>query len=96
MLTNKHQQDQPQGGKSKRKRKRIKLSKNSKLTKKLIEEFDSFLEYVSPERLSRNLRNLFISHLEYEKDHPLYFDDLIGDLYILFQLLDLSEDEMKK
>jgi hypothetical protein len=93
MLTNNNQQEAPRGGGS-HKRRRIRLPKHCRLTKRLILETDELLEYVPPERLSRNLRNLLLSYLDCEKDHPLYFEDLVVDLYFLFQFLDVATDEL--
>lgn len=96
MLTNETLRDMPQGGSSSKKSGRIKLPKYSRLNQRLILEFDSFLGYVPPERLARNLRNLLLLHLEYEKERSKNFYDLLVDLYFLFQFLDAVTDELKE
>lgn len=95
MLTNNNQQETPLGGRS-HKRRKVWIPQNSRLNKKLVKELDELFEYVPPERLSRNLRNLLLSHLEHEEGRPLYFEDLIIDLYFLFQFLDMAADELNE
>ena len=79
------------------KRRKVKLPEHSKLNKKLIKEFDSFLEYAPPDRLSRNLRNMFLFYLSYETDGlPVNFSDTIIDFYLLLEFLDNSAEELKE
>lgn len=60
-----------------------------KLTKQQKQAFTTFLEYADAPRLSRNLRNMLILYLQSEqKALPTYTDDLLYDLYALFELLD--------
>jgi hypothetical protein len=83
--------ESPPGGNS-QKRKKIKLPENSKITKKIIRELEIFLDFVPPERLNRNLRNIFLSYLYYEKDFlPDDFDETITDFQFMFQFLDSIE-----
>lgn len=64
-----------------------------KLTKQQKQAFTSFLEYANAQRLSRNLRNMLMLYLQAEqKALPTYTDDLLYDLYILFELLDEVEE----
>lgn len=63
-----------------------------KLSKKQKQAFADFLEYADTARLSRNLRNMLILHLQAEQMAiPLHMDDLLYDLYQLFSLLDEVE-----
>jgi len=60
-----------------------------KLTKQQKQAFTTFLEYADASRLSRNLRKMLILYLQAEQlALPTYTDDLLYDLYILFELLD--------
>lgn len=67
-------------------------SNKHKISKELQTRFAEFLEYATPARLSRNLRNMLLLWLIHEKDAlPDYTDDLLHDLNELFQLLDVAE-----
>lgn len=96
MLTNDQQQDCPPGGYPVRKRRKVKLPKDSKLNQKLIAAFNNFVDYVSAKRLNRAMRNHFINHLQCEADRSEDFYDFATDLYFLFQLLDVLSDELKE
>jgi hypothetical protein len=62
------------------------------LPKEAITALQTFLETVPPGRLSKTLRNLFLSHIYHEMDTPsLTLEDSIMDLQALFDLLDALE-----
>jgi hypothetical protein len=83
--------------KGEKKRRKVKLPEHSRLNKKLIKEFDNFLEYAPPERLSRNLRNMFLMYLSHEQDGlPNNFKDTIIDFYLLLEFLDNSAEELRE
>lgn len=55
----------------------------------LLHALETFLENVPPQRLSRNLRKMFLLYLCAEKAGlPLDFEDFVLDLYMLFEFLD--------
>jgi hypothetical protein len=86
-----HKEERPPGEGSK-KRKKIKLPENSKITKKIIRELETLLDFVPPARLSRNLRNIFLSYLYYEREVlPDDFGETITDFQFLFEFLDSME-----
>lgn len=67
------------------------------LSETLLREFSNFLEAVPARRLSRGLRNVFIAYVREEMNigFQLFFDDFVRDLDLLFDLLDVIEDEYK-
>jgi hypothetical protein len=77
------------------KRRKVKLPEHSRLNKKLIKEFDNFLECATPGKLSRNLRNMFLIYLSHEQDGlPNNFKDTIIDFYLLLEFLDTIGEEV--
>ncbi len=67
------------------------------LSTKLQQEFVTFVEYAPAARLSRNLRKMFMDYLAAQHvGLPVEFDDMLSDLYWLFHLLDVLEDELGK
>jgi hypothetical protein len=86
--------ERPPGVGSK-KRKKIKLPENSKITKKIIRELETLLDFVPPARLSRELRNMFLSYLYYEREVlPNDFGETVADFQFLFEFLDsMTESE---
>lgn len=63
------------------------------LPKEAIEALQAFLEAVPVGRLSKTLRNLFLSHIYQEIDAPsLALEESILDLQALFDLLDALEN----
>lgn len=74
----------------------IELSESSPLNQKIINELESLIEYVPPKRLGRALRNMLLVYMSYEQDKiSSEFDDLILDLYHLFNFLDTVSDEIE-
>lgn len=66
---------------------------NTILNKELVQKFAGFLEYANPAALSKNLRNLLLLYLMNEDDlPPAEIQEMLPDLYELFQLLDASEE----
>src|SRR5579872_32733 len=64
------------------------------LSDKLKEKFLQFIEYAPPARFSRSLRSLLLWYLIYEEEVPAFeMNELAGDLALLFELLDMAEDE---
>ncbi len=65
-------------------------------TSKLLKEFVSFVETVPPERLNRNIRNIFMDFLSFNKSgFPIDFEDYLLDLERLHHLLDIAEKETR-
>ena len=60
----------------------------------LLEEFEQFLEAHSPGKLNICLRRILLDYLRLQWDSlPLGFEECLGDLYGLFELLDMAEEE---
>jgi len=78
-------------------RKKIKLSANSPVSKALVRELEHLLGAVPVHRLSRSLRDLYLYYASSEETvSPHFIRDLSGDLYILFQFLDVAVDESQR
>lgn len=89
------QTEHPPGGDSPKRRK-IKLPENSRINKKILRELDVLLDFAPPRRVSRNVRNIFLSYLYYEKDClPDDIGDIIMDVQFLLEFLDETSDELK-
>ena len=89
------QTENPPGGNS-HKRKKIKLPENSRINKKIIRELDVLLDFTSPRRVSRNVRNIFLSYLYYEREClPIDIGEIIADVQFLLDFLDNSSEELK-
>jgi hypothetical protein len=62
------------------------------LPKEAIAALQTFLETVPAGRVSKTLRNIFLSHIYHESDTPsLDLEESILDLQALFDLLDVLE-----
>lgn len=62
------------------------------LPEELVDAIGVFLSSVPVNRLSKNLRNLFLSHIYHEMDTPsVSLEEQILDLQTLFDLLDVME-----
>jgi hypothetical protein len=62
------------------------------LPDELLDAVRAFLSSASVDRLSKTLRNQFLSHIYYESDAPaLDLEDYVLDLQALFDLLDVME-----
>ena len=60
---------------------------------KLLNELETFLDFVPPQRLSRNLRRMFIVYLSQQNEGiDLDMNEQVMDLYFLFELLDAAGD----
>jgi hypothetical protein len=72
--------------------------KFNKPSKSIIKELETFIEYVPPQRLSRNLRNLFLEFLPFYIKHsvPTNFETITTDLHFLLEFLDKLGDEIDK
>lgn len=80
------------GGSSPR-RKKIKLPAHSKINKKIICELDTLIDFTSPGRLSKNIRNIFLTYLYHQKDLlPHDIGDTIEDMQFLLNFLDAVEE----
>jgi hypothetical protein len=67
-----------------------------KPTPKMIEALDNFSE-LKAGRLSKNIRNMLLQFLTTDDAcGNSFFDDMIQELDMLFQLLDLIEEEQLK
>lgn len=89
------QTENPQGGNS-HKRKKIKLPENSRINKKILRELDVLLDFAPPRRVSRNVRNVFLSYLYHEKDClPRDIGETIMDIQFLLDFLDTSSEVLK-
>jgi hypothetical protein len=68
-------------------------NKPSSLPSEAIDALSAFLKAVPVNRLSRNLRNLFLSHVYHEMDAPsVDLEEHILDLQSLFDFLDALEE----
>lgn len=68
-------------------------TKSHTVNKKLLKEFERFLEYAPAARLSRNLRDLLLWYLiQAEGEFFIHFYDLLADLTYLFTLLDTAAE----
>jgi hypothetical protein len=66
------------------------------ISKKMIEDFERFVEYHPAERFSRNLRSFLLEFLMYDGSAEAeYLRDLVIDMDGLFGLLDTIIDEQK-
>ncbi|MHB1920988.1 MAG: hypothetical protein ACYCOO_02010 [Chitinophagaceae bacterium] len=68
-----------------------------KLSPALEEKISQFLEYHPPQRISRNLRRILLDYLhqELQVGVPDDIENMLGDLYALFEVLDEAEEETK-
>ena len=67
------------------------------LSSDFIAELDCFLDCAKANRLSRNLRFMFLSYLNRHKNgFPLFHEDLLHDLELLFYFLDEASHEQRK
>jgi hypothetical protein len=83
--------------KENQRKKKIKIPAYSKINKILLKEFDTLLEFTSPERLSSNIRNMFLLHIAQEKDKSsIHYEDKVIDFYFLLQFLDRAAEELEK
>jgi len=78
--------------------KKIKLSVNSPVSKTLVRELEHLLGAVPVHRLSRGLRDLYLHYASSSEDvvSNRFVRDLSGDLYILFQFLDVAVEESQR
>ena len=90
---NNHQEKLP--GKVSHKRRKVKLPRYSQLNKQSIADFDHFVQSTPPLRLSRSLRDVFLSLLSHKDAQPNDLHELSEDLYFLLHFLDRVGDEMK-
>jgi len=61
---------------------------------KLLHELETFLDFVPPQRLSRNLRRMFMVYLSQQNEGiDLDMNEQIMDLYFLFELLDAAGED---
>jgi hypothetical protein len=65
---------------------------------KSLKDLEEFIEYVPPQRLSRNLRNLFLEFLPIYIKHsvPTNFEIITTDLHFLLEFLDKLGDDIDK
>lgn len=77
------------------KRRKVKLPRYSRLNGRIIEELDTLVSAVPAQRLSRNLRDIYLHYITMERDTlPDHFIGLAEDLCFLFHLLDVIGDEL--
>jgi hypothetical protein len=75
---------------------KVKLPAGSYINKTLLNELDSLLGFVSPEELSRHLRQVFMVYVHHEHELlPPDFDRMTDNFYFLFEFLDAAEREKK-
>jgi HEPN domain-containing protein len=67
------------------------------LSPELNEELVKFFEVHPPRRVSRNLRRVLLDYLrdQLETGSPLFIDELLWDMYDLFDLLDIATTETR-
>jgi len=66
------------------------------ITEELLDNLKIFLQDHSIERVTRNLRRIFLDYLRHQMEFlPAGFEECISDMYDLFELLDVAEDETK-
>lgn len=67
------------------------------LSSDFVTELDCFLDCAKANRLSRNLRFMLLAYLKRHKNgFPLFHDDLLNDLELLFYFLDEASHEQRK
>lgn|GEM_PF-2238039 len=77
------------------KRRKVKLPRYSRLNGRIIEELDALVSAVPAQRLSRNLRDIYLHYITMEREAlPDHFIGLAEDLCFLFHLLDVIGDEL--
>lgn len=80
-------------------KKHNKFKNSKKITKTneiLLEATLQFLTDYAPIRLSRNLRKLLLDYVSQNRNYlPLDFDLLLNDFIILFDFLDVLEDQYR-
>ncbi len=63
------------------------------IPEEIIDQLKILMEDTSIESLNRGLRNMLIDYLRLQADGlPANIEDFLGDIYILFQLLDAISD----
>ncbi len=77
------------------KRRKIKLPTHCRINKNIICELDSLLDFVSPEELSRHLRQVFLVYNHEHELLPKDFSRMMDNFYFLFEFLDLVGEEKK-
>ena len=66
------------------------------ISQQLTDGFKYFLTHHEPDKLSRDLRNIFLDYLKHQFEFlPTEFVTTISGLYGLFELLDVAADETK-
>ncbi|MDF2456003.1 MAG: hypothetical protein K0R51_1996 [Cytophagaceae bacterium] len=65
------------------------FSSQLKKNRKILNELETFLDFVPPQRLSKNLRKMFMIYLSQQNEGiDLDMNEQVMDLYFLFELLD--------
>ena len=73
----------------------IVLPAHSKLNQTIIDELDDLFDFVPPGKLSRKLRNIFLSYVRYETEMlPPDINDTIAEMMLLLDFLDSSSDQI--
>ena len=68
---------------------------DDKISKELEKEVINLFENTPPGRLKRNLRKIFLLYLIHDKESfPLDFEEMVFDLYCMFNFLDVAENEL--
>jgi hypothetical protein len=85
----------PDDMKKKKNKQKIKFLELT-ISPQLKKEFEQFLEYHPARRVGRNLREVFMTYIQYAMDAiPSDIDEIIWDMADLMELFEMAEDETK-
>lgn len=70
-------------------------SHNLQFSDEFTKNIGTFIESVPPRRLHRHVLYIFLMYLQEDGGLPRDFNDMVTDLYFLFEFLDQAEREMK-